>query len=504
MRVERSDADGVVLTPAWLARVPTTQLFMGASIGLLALVMVVGLDRWPELLSTSFLASMVCAGAACWEPGAKASSTQIRIRGFAAIAMAFCGTVALGEAVWQAASSAELSWIEWSQPTALKWYAALVGVVFVAALLWRLKTRWMWIVGGALIALFVVGTAVQLLDQRRPGIDVLMFQRRGGDAVIDGKNPYDASIMRLPDVYNFRIPARCLHQPGGLQLERGPKECRIVFYDPSLTDSRTLTFGYPYTVVSLAGATAGQWLVDDSRWLQLVSVVAAVSLLGAIAWLRRRWLQGAISVLLMLSVAPVWRGIKFGFIEPLVIAAFAGVVYCALRRPRLLPYALGVLLATKQYVPLVVPLLPLLVPWATLRSRAFALRLIGTAAVLSLPPLLLTGYWRSVWMVQLVQPFRSDSLSFAALWARHVGGTQPGTLFSFLPPILALVLAYRVAPRTPSGFVAACGFVFLVFFGFAKQSFSNYLSLVIGLMSIAIAAYAVEALRQPPNVTVEA
>lgn len=496
MSVEPSEVGGAAARPQLLTRVPATPLLLGASGGLLALVMVVGLDRWPELLATSFVASMACAGAACWEPGPNASNVQLRVRAIIAIAMAACGVLALAEAVWQAASSAEVSWLAWSQATALRWYAVMFAAVLVAGLLWRVRARWARVLGAALIVVVVVGTSLRLFEQRRPGIDVLMFQQRGGEAVLDGSNPYNATTMKLPDVYNHRIPERCLKLPGGLQLDRGPHECRIKFYDPSLTDSRTLTFGYPYTVVSLAGATTGQWLAEDSRWMQLACAVATVLFLAATAWLRRRWLQGALSVLLLLSVAPWWRGIKFGFIEPLVIAAFAGVVYCALRRPKLLPYALGLLLVTKQYVPLVLPLFPLLVPWATLRSTAFASRLIGTAGVLSLPPLLLTGYWHSVWMVQLVQPFRTDSLSLAAYWVKHVDGAQPGALFSFVPPILALLLAYRVAPRTPSGFASACGFVFLVFFGFAKQSFSNYLSLVIGLLCVAMAAYGAEAVRQ--------
>jgi hypothetical protein len=53
---------------------------------------------------------------------------------------------------------------------------------------------------------------------------------------------------------------------------------------------------------------------------------------------------------------------------------------------------------------------------------------------------------------------------------------------------VAIALALWRAPRTPAGFAAASALVFLVFFAFNKQAFTNYYSLVIGALCTAAAA----------------
>ena len=52
--------------------------------------------------------------------------------------------------------------------------------------------------------------------------------------------------------------------------------------------------------------------------------------------------------------------IEQSWTESLFVAAFALVVYCAVRWRAALPYALGVFFATKQYAVLTVPFIPFL------------------------------------------------------------------------------------------------------------------------------------------------
>ena len=98
------------------------------------------------------------------------------------------------------------------------------------------------------------------------------------------------------------------------------------------------------------------------------------------------------------------------------------------------------------------------------------------------------GFWRSVVVVQFMQPFRRDSLSFAAWWVNH-GHPEPSTALSFFPAIAAIALCCRYAPRTPSSFAASSALVLLLFFAFAKQAFPNYYWLFIGSLCFAVAAY---------------
>ena len=70
----------------------------------------------------------------------------------------------------------------------------------------------------------------------------------------------------------------------------------------------------------------------------------------------------ALSAFLLLFTPRVFFVLISGWTEPLLVLWLAAAVYCACRRPTLLPVALGLLLATKQYMVLALPLTVLLVP----------------------------------------------------------------------------------------------------------------------------------------------
>ena len=180
-----------------------------------------------------------------------------------------------------------------------------------------------------------------------------------------------------------------------------------------------------------------------------------------------------------------------GWTEPLSIFAFATVVFCACRFPRAVPYALGVLFATKQYYVLIAPLAVLLLP-GPFKARDFVKVMLKAgivAAVITLPFFVWDpgAFWRSVVEFQGKQPFRAEALSYVA--ATAVAGVPTMPLWLSFPIILpGLAVALLRSPKTPAAFAAGSALVFTLFFAFAKQAFCNYYFLIIGMLCAAIAA----------------
>ena len=316
--------------------------------------------------------------------------------------------------------------------------------------------------GVGLVVASVLAMSAWVFHGPTPTIDVLVFQEKSAIALSNFENPYDPHVVRYPDIYKGQ---------GG-------------YYDESLLDGALLNFGYPYPASSLIAATGARSLLSDVRWSLACALAGCVFVMFALATNSASRRIATLAVAVLLTSPKGFHVLQFGWIEPLVLLALLLVFYTALRRRSLLPYALGLLLTTKQYTPLVLPLVVLIVPMAELRRRRFIVPVLSGAALAAIPALFVTGYWYSVAVIQFVQPFRNDSLSFAAWWANS-GNAAPGTLFSFAPPLLVLALCLWKAPRNVAGFSASCGFVLLIFFSFAKQAFANYHMLAIGVLCAA-------------------
>ncbi|HEY1737661.1 MAG TPA: hypothetical protein VGI86_03070, partial [Acidimicrobiia bacterium] len=314
-------------------------------------------------------------------------------------------------------------------------------------------------------AIAVVAMGSWVMRAPPPRVDVLMFEQVSAHTLAGGHDPYDAGVVRFRDLY------------------RGND------YGPGLTNGSVLDFGYPYPPLSLALVTASNHWWHDPRRVEFACVAATVVLMFALGRGRRSAMLAGAAAAVLATTPRGWYVIRSGYIEPQVVLLLAFTVFCACRWRRGLPYALGVLIVAKQYTPLLLPLATLLVPWRAMLRRSFLVPMAVTAAVCTLPALFARGFWRSVVVVQFLQPFRRDSLSFAAWWANH-GHGQPSTALLFVPAIVAIVLCCRYAPRTPSGFAGASALVLFTFFAFAKQAFPNYYFLVIGALCIAVAAYA--------------
>ncbi len=300
-----------------------------------------------------------------------------------------------------------------------------------------------------------------------PNIDVALFQQDAPDALLRAENPY---AMRFPDIYT--------------------PEQSAAFYGPGVSVNGELQFGYPYPPLSLIAIIPFEVLLGDFRIAHALALVATALVMSRI----RPGPQSRRLAVLFLLVSPVFRVIRFGWIEPLLILAATLVVLGATRSLRATPYLAGVLLSLKQYSALLLPASLLLIerPWR-LRSVVGFFARAGIVVLATVLPFFLWNPGEFTWSVielQFEQPFRPDSLSFMALWA-ELFGQPPRLVTSVLPLVIVVAISAAILLRTPSGaqgFALAAALTLLVAFAFSKQAFSNYYILVIGLLFLGAAA----------------
>lgn len=313
----------------------------------------------------------------------------------------------------------------------------------------------------------------------QPHIDVWYFQQMGATALLNHRNPYDAKTIRFPDIYH--------------STRRGHQQV----YGEGLVANDHLTFGFPYLPLSLYCSTLGYVLGTDIRYAQVLALMVAGLLMG---YCRPGRLPKLAAALLMFTPT-VWFILGRAWTEPLVVMFLAATVFCACRSLRwLLPVALGLLLASKQYLAFVVPLSFLLLPSFDWRSKRSWLSWMGllagaffTAAVVTLPLAVLDfrAFWFSAVTVQEKAPFRWDALSYLVWAGFHIDSRYTRwSWLAFAAVIPALLLSLWKARRNPAGFAGAMALVYLVFIAFNKQAFCNYYFFVIGCFCCAIAASA--------------
>jgi hypothetical protein len=317
-----------------------------------------------------------------------------------------------------------------------------------------------------LLSHFVLGVWV-IRATPAPGVDVYMFQHDAIDALLHGQNPYS---ITFPDIYGGTLP--------------------ISVYGPGVAEHGRLNFGYPYLPLSLMLAIPGH-LLGDFRYAQLF----ALTLAGGLIAYARPVINAcpsarAVAAATLLLFTP--RGffvVEAGWIEPFAILMLAATVYAACRRGRgwaiACAVAFGLLIASKQYIVLAVPLMMLL-PVRNVRLTV----LIGfVVAAVTLPLVLwdFKAFLHSAVTLQFRQPFRADSLSYLVPLTAGKGSASLAYL-SFAAAAVAGLLALWRSPRTPAGFAAAFALVFFAFFATSKQAFCNYYALVLAAMCCALAA----------------
>jgi hypothetical protein len=342
-----------------------------------------------------------------------------------------------------------------------------ISILWIAiGLTGRLPRAWFAML---LVTHFVIG-AWMVRSSAEPHIDVWVFQQDASAALLKGQNPY---AMTFPDIYDSTLPG---HQE---------------VYGKGLVVDDRVQFGFPYPPVSLFMATIGYGVAHDHRYAQLAALVLAGLFIGFC----RDGLPPKLAAALLMFTPRVFFVLGRGWTEPFTILLLALTIFLACRRPKITWIALGLLLATKQYMVLALPISFFLLPvgW---RWRDWLMLLCKSAivaAVVTLPIALwdFGAFWKSTVTVQTLAPFRWDALSYL-VWYGFRGHlvTKPSTaaIWSTLAAVIALGLCLWKSPRSPAGFAASLALILLGFFSFNKQAFCNYYFFVIGALCCAIAA----------------
>lgn len=294
-----------------------------------------------------------------------------------------------------------------------------------------------------------------------PPIDVFLFHKQSLEGLLHGINPYTLSI---PNIY---------------EASKG-------FYGEGVLVNGRVNVGFPYPPLSLLLALPGHLIAGDYRYSNL----AAMTMSGVFMAYARPSRVSMIAAAVFLFTPRVFYLLELGWTEPLVVLLLTATLFCAWRSPGLLPLALGLLFAVKQYAVVIAPFAFFLLPGPFKKKDFVALIAKATlvAALVTFPAFLINAgaFFKDVIAFQFRQPFRLDSLSYLAWIAQTTGKFLPAWL-GFATIIPTTVLALKRAPRTPAGFAAAVALVFLVFFAFSKQAFGNYYYFCLGALCCAVA-----------------
>jgi hypothetical protein len=316
----------------------------------------------------------------------------------------------------------------------------------------------------ATIAFAVVVSLAFMRYARNPRIDVFMFQQMSADGLLHAQNPY---AIRYPSLYPPGTP----------------------FYGPGVVgaDNR-LDYGFPYFPLSLLLVAPAYAIGGDIRFAHAIAIAASAWLMGA----ARPGRMSGLAAIFFLLTPIVFFVVEQSWTEPLLAFTFALTMFCALRWRPGLPYALGLLLATKQYTVFIAPLAWLLVDQPrTLKKLVVLLAKAAAVALAITLPFVVwdpRAFYRAVVAFQFLQPFRLDALSYL-VWIYH---RSPELAMARWAPFVSVLPATAFAlwrsPRSPAGFAAAVTVVYLIFFAFNKQAFANYYYFVIAAACWACAA----------------
>jgi hypothetical protein len=302
--------------------------------------------------------------------------------------------------------------------------------------------RWLLL---ALLALHGL-LAWSLIRGTTPRIDTFILQRDASATLLQGHDPYGGSHTNVYNAVETRQ-----------------------FYGPGMVVNGRVQFGMVYPPVTFLSALPG-YLLGDVRYGYVAAILLSTIFVFALfPDARGLWLAA------LVLLAPTTYFVENNcWTEPLLWLLLCATVYAAVRRPRWLPLALGLFLASKQYNFVALPFIGYLV-------RPFSWKaywkLLGQSLGIALATVLPFAIWdfRSLWhdliLIAYREPVRQDALSFAV----------PFPLYAKIGPLLLLAFMVWAAPRRnqqAAMFAAAYGMALMLFFSGSKQAFLNYFFLI--------------------------
>jgi hypothetical protein len=302
------------------------------------------------------------------------------------------------------------------------------------------------------VAWLLVGTvfafcAMTVWTHQNFVVDVRLTLHVAAQALFHGNDPY---LVRFPNIY--------LHPYDGADNIDAHGMLKVGFAYPPLV----AIFGIPGV------------LFGDVRWSHVLAMTAAAA---AIAFARKS--QIAIGAVAMFTLMPLTvYFLAGGWSEPLSIVLLCGTVWAAVRgASKTTGLFAGLLIASKQYFIVIVPLLWLLAPDRRGRWQVIATAILG-AVVVTLPLMMWhpAQSFDSVISFHSRHPFRTDSLSFLAAFARSSGLTPPllVSIGVLIAASLTSTLLAALSPRTPCRFALSVALTTLLLFAFSQQAFGNY------------------------------
>jgi hypothetical protein len=310
----------------------------------------------------------------------------------------------------------------------------------------------------ALLVVHLVVGMWMLHASPSPRIDVVVVHVEAFDALWHGRNPY-------------RITFENIYGAGS------------GFYSPQAVAGNRVLFGYPYPPLSLLLALPGYLVTGDYRYAELAAWVAGAAFIGY----ARPSVLAKLAAALLLTQPRGFFVLEQGWTEPIAVLMLAVTVFGMSRKKAVAAWAGGLLVVTKQYLALAVPLL-----WRYAVRRQGSGRFLaraGIAAALVTLPFLLwhpRAFVDSVVLVQTREPLRIDSLSYLSWAARHgLGGGS--FIWAVAAGSVALAAGALLTPNTPAGFALSLALSSFAAFAFGSKAFCNYYFFVVGALCCAIA-----------------
>jgi hypothetical protein len=324
-------------------------------------------------------------------------------------------------------------------------FSAPAGVLFLPLVHGRAARAWV----VAVLALVGVGYSLVIWGGT-PVIDVWVLLQDSARGLLHGANPYQLSFPGVP-----------LGQ-----------------------DSTCFTY-WPGTFLATA---PGNWVLGDVRWAEAGYLLATVALTAWSAGRRsgrpepgRPMLASRLALAAAIGVIPGTALVVLqAWTEPILLLGLIGAAVLIDRHPDWAVLPLGLALASKQYMLVMVPLLAF---WPRFGWR----RVLATAAAATMVAL--------PWLLLSLQRFEQCTISY---FLHEPTPLTSLSLWRYLPvplrlPLtiaataLAAYVAIRRCPRNGAGFLLAAGTTLMMFNAVNKETFTNQWWLAAALITASFA-----------------